>query len=113
MKFSEMPYARPNADELKAQLQQFTKELQQAENYEAANAAFLKREQWSRQVSTLSTLVQIRHSIDTRDKFYDAEMKFWNELGPELQEYEQAWTGAMLQSPVRAQFEKEDGGASK
>ena len=62
----------------------------------------MEKEQLEKHVETLATLAHIRHSIDTRDAFYDAEAKFWNEAQPELQEYVQAWTMAMLQSPYRA-----------
>ena len=36
-------------------------------------------------------------------------MKFWNAALPELQEYQQQWTMAMLQSPFRADFSAEYG----
>ncbi len=109
MKFSEMPYERPNTEELKKQLATLTERLQAANDYEQAKAVFLEREELFRGVSTAQTLVSIRHSIDTRDAFYDEEMRFWNTLSPELQEYEQAWTGAMLSSPFRAAFAEEYG----
>ena len=41
--------------------------------------------------------------------FYDGEAKFWNGAQPELQEYVQAWTMAMLQSPYRSDFAEEYG----
>ena len=55
------------------------------------------------------TLASIRHSINTKDEFYDGEMKVWNAKMPEVQEYSQQWTMAMLESPFRADFEKEYG----
>jgi len=57
----------------------------------------------------MATLCSIRHSIDTRDEFYDAEQKFMDNAMPELQQYMQAWTLAMLQSPYRADFSAEFG----
>ena len=57
----------------------------------------------------MESLVSIRHSIDTRDEFYDDEMKFWNTSGPVLEEYRQEWNKAMLESPFRPQFEEEYG----
>ncbi len=104
MKFSKMPYQRPDAEELKSQMEALTGRLQAAADYTQAKMVFLERETLSKRIATAQTLVHIRHSIDTRDAFYDAEMTFWNDLLPELQEYEQAWTAAMLSSPFRAQF---------
>lgn len=109
MKFSEMPYERPNAEELKKRLAALTERLQAAVDYEQAKAVFLEREELSRVVNTAQTLVSIRHSVDTRDTFYDEEMRLWNTLSPELQEYEQTWTLAMLNSPFRASFAEEYG----
>ena len=60
-------------------------------------------------METLATLAQVRNTIDTRDQFYDGEMRFWNAALPELEEYGQAWNVAMLDSPFRRDFEAEYG----
>ena len=109
MKFSEMPYARPDLNELKQQLQSLTDQLKAAPDYAAAREAFLAQQKLSMHIDTLATLSSVRNSIDTRDKFYDAEEEFWNEAGPELRAYDDAWTAAMLESPFRKEFAAEYG----
>lgn len=109
MKFSEMKYERPSLDEAKKELSSLIARLENAASYEEAKKVFLEKETFTKHVETLGTLASIRHSIDTRDEFYDAEVKFFNAAGPELQEYFQKWTEAMLKSPFRADFEKEYG----
>lgn len=109
MKFSEMPYTRPNLDELKASLAELTQRLSAAADYAAAKSIFLEMETLNNHISTLGTLVSIRHSIDTRDQFYNDESDFWMAASPELEEYTQAWNAAMLQSPFRADFSAEYG----
>ena len=109
MKFSEMPYQRPDAEALKAGLQALTERLKAAKTYAEAREVFLEKEREGKHVATASTLASVRHSIDTRDKFYDDEMKFWNSFLPELEEYSQQWTMAMLESPFRADFAAEYG----
>ena len=109
MKFSEMPYARPDLDELKQQLQALTDQLKSAPDYASAHEAFLAQQKLSTHIDTLATLSSVRNSIDTRDKFYDAEEQFWNEAGPELRAYDDAWTAAMLESPFRKEFAAEYG----
>ena len=104
MKFSEMPYERPDLDAVKKQYSALTERLKAAGSYEEARAVFLEKEELDKHVQTLATLSHVRHSIDTRDAFYDAEAKFWNAAEPELQEYTQAWTRAMLDGTFRAQF---------
>ena len=109
MKFSEMKYSRPSLEEMKNTMKSLTEELRTAESYEAAKAVFLKEQEAVRHVETLSTLVSIRHSINTKDPYYEEEQNFWNAAFPELQEYTQGWTLAMLESPFRKEFSEEYG----
>ncbi len=109
LKFSEIRYERPNLDEIKAQFTALTQRLTDAASYDGARAAFIEKDQLLRHVETAVTFVSIRHSIDTRDAFFDAEETFWNETIPELQVYLQQWTDALLQSKFRPEFEKEFG----
>ena len=109
MKFSEMKYERPSLDEAKKELSSLIAHLENAASYEEAKKVFLEKETFTKHVETMGTLASIRHSIDTRDEFYDAEVKFFNAAGPELQEYFQKWTEAMLKSPFTPDFEQEYG----
>lgn len=104
-----MKYTRPDLEAVKAEIDGNIALLKSAVSYEQAKAAFLKQQELQKHVMTATTLVSIRHSIDTRDKFYDAEQKYWNNAVPELQEYLQKWTLAMLGGNFRADFEKEYG----
>ncbi len=110
MKFSEMPYERPDWEAFKEKQNQFTARMKAAKSYEEARAVFLEKEELDRHGNTMSTLAQIRNTIDTRDEFYDGEITFWNAAIPEWQECDQAWSIAMLESPFRKDFEEEYGG---
>lgn len=81
MKFSQMKYERPDAEQLKAELNGLTEKLKAAKSYTEAKELFLAEEKLNKHISTLANLAHIRHTIDTRDAFYDGEMKFWNK-GP-------------------------------
>ena len=109
MKFSEMQYTRPDMDELKKECEALISRLKAAESYDEARGAFLEKENLEAEISTQETLAHVRHSIDTRDRFYDEEAHFWNAAMPELEVPMQEWTKAMLGSPFRADFEKEYG----
>ena len=109
MKFSDMNYQRPDLDSLKEQISVLTDHLAAASDYKSAREAFLEKDKLDRHISTLSNLANIRHTIDTRDTFYDGEMQFWNSAGPQLNEYDQKWTTALLTSPFRADFISEFG----
>ena len=109
MKFSEMPYERPDLAAIKQQFADLLAELQAAPDYAAAREVFLQEEALSKHIDTLANLASVRNTIDTRDKFYDEEMNFWNEALPQLQECENAWSKAMLASPFRKDFAAEYG----
>ena len=109
MKFSEMTYTRPDPEALKKQLTDLIERLKNAKSYEEARAVFLEEEEVSKIAETMGTLASVRHSIDTRDEFYDSENTFWDNFGPEIAEYTHAWVEALLSSPFRKEFEVEYG----
>ncbi|MBO5999433.1 MAG: M3 family oligoendopeptidase, partial [Lachnospiraceae bacterium] len=109
MKFREMPYERPDLDEAKSAIAALTKKLREAPDYESARNVLLEKEKIEKHLNTLATLASVRHTIDTRDAFYDAEDTFWNNAGPELEEYSQNFLAALLESPFRKDFENEFG----
>ena len=109
MKFKDMPYERPDFEAAKQTLIELTRRLKEAASYEEAKAVFLESEEGAKHLHTMATLVSIRNSIDTRDEFYDAEQKFMDNAFPELQQYMQAFSMAMLESPYRADFSAEFG----
>lgn len=109
MKFSQMVYERPDLELVKQQLTDLTEKIKTAESYEEARKLFIEEDNLERHLETAMTLVHVRHSIDTRDTFYDEEMKFVNDAMPVLTEYTQKWTEALLSSPFRGAFEEEFG----
>ena len=109
MKFSEMPYKRPDLEEAEERAARITKKLRNAAKYEEAREAFIEMDTEEKRLSTQGNLAFIRHSIDTRVEFYDREMKFWNGARPRFQASVQKFNQALLESPFRAQLEEEFG----
>ncbi|MDO5138526.1 MAG: M3 family oligoendopeptidase [Oscillospiraceae bacterium] len=109
MKFSEMPYKRPDPQEVINKTKDLTERLRNAKSYEEARSVFLEYEEEGKAVGTTATLAYIRQSIDTRDEFYNEEKDFWDDFGPEIEEFEQEWIKTMLESPFRKDFEEEYG----
>ena len=109
VKFKDMPYERPDLEAVKAEYARLAQALSDAETAEAAEAAFLEKDQLDRHTQTAAELAMIRHVIDTRDEFYDAEASFWDEAQPELQQAADAFTAALLSSPFRPQLEEKYG----
>ena len=109
MKFKEMPYTRPDLKQVTDQMTEMTKALAEASSYEEARAVFLKWDEEERHLDTMQELATIRHTIDTRDPFYDAEDTWWNNASPQIQEYAQKWLDELLKSPYRQQLSEEFG----
>lgn len=109
LKFKDMPYERPDMEAAKKELARLAEALKEAGSYEAAKSVFLEKDALKKHIETQAALAQIRQTIDTRDEFYDQEVNFWNEAGPELMEYEQMWTKALLATPYREQLTEEFG----
>lgn len=109
IKFKDMPYERPDLKAVENQIKDLTRQLVEAPDYASAREAFLGHERLHRQISTLDQISYIRHSIDTRDDFYQGERDFWDESMPQIMGFENEWTKAMLQSPFRADFAREYG----
>ncbi len=104
-----MPYERPDLDAVIREITGYTEELKNADSYEAAREVFIKKDNMERHVMSVATIASVRHSIDTRIEFYKDEDKFWNQAMPQLEEYMQQWTLALMESPFRPDFEKEFG----
>ena len=109
LKFSDMPYKRPDDQEILAKLRALTERLRAADSFEAADAVYLEADAYGAEIMTLATLVSIRHSIDTRDAFYEAESDWWDETMPRISEGSNEFQKALYESPFRPQFEAKYG----
>lgn len=109
MKFKDMPYERISVESIKEEMKTLIQKLKEAKDFEEAEALFLENEKLQGHVFTMSSLAQVRHSIDTEDKFYDEEENYWNNAYPQIQEFNQEWTKALLDSPFKDNFAKKYG----
>ena len=106
MKFADISYTRADFDAAARFYASAAERLSAAGSFEEAEAVFLEVEDFSAKFDTALTVANIRHDIDTRDEFYDAEVAYIDEHAPELEEYVQRWQDAMLRTPYRAAFEE-------
>ena len=106
MKFADISYTRADFDAAARFYASAAERLSAAGSFEEAEAVFLEVEDFSAKFDTALTVANIRHDIDTRDEFYDAEVSYIDEHAPELEEYVQRWQDALLKTPYRAAFEE-------
>ncbi|MBR7082308.1 MAG: M3 family oligoendopeptidase [Oscillospiraceae bacterium] len=109
MKFSEMPYKRPDIDEARRELGEIRDCLRGADSVEVQLDAIDRYLKLTGHFETDATLAYVRHTIDTRDEYYDAENSFFDENGPLLAELNHEIERALLNSPFRAQLEEKFG----
>lgn len=109
IKFKDMPYERPDLEEAKNQMVSLTERMKSAEDYDTAREVFLEEDKLEKHLRTFQVLANIRHDINTKDEYYDGETKFWDAALPQLQEYLQNYTKALLESPFRSEFTEEFG----
>ena len=109
MKFKDMPYERISVESIKEEMKTLIQKLKEAKDFEEADALFLENEKLQGHVFTMCSLAQVRHSINTEDKFYDEEENYWNNAYPQIQEFNQEWTKALLESPFKEDFARKYG----
>ncbi len=109
MKFSEMPYTRPDLEQIKKRSGELLEKIRSAETAQEQIDAYLAHEEAQKEIYTNFSLAYVRHTINTRDEFYDKENDYIDEISPALQEMGQKIDLAMLNSRFRPQLEERFG----
>ena len=78
MKFTDYPYKRPNLKRVSKNFETLIKTFSEAQNLEDAESALTKINRIRRDFTSMASIGQIRHTIDTRDAFYDSENQFFD-----------------------------------
>ena len=107
--FQDIEYVRPNFEELKAFYVELNQRLSSAKTYAEVRACIMDEEEYSSHVNTMATIVQIRHTIDTSDAFYEGEEEYIDQAYPEAMPYMQAFNMALLASPFKKEIDEEFG----
>lgn len=105
MKFTEMPYVRPDMERVLADFDSIAARFDSAGNAEEQIAAYEAADALKKRFMTAAALASVRHTIDTRDEFYAAENNFMDENAPVVQEKIQNILEKMLSSVFRRELE--------
>ena len=101
MKFQDYTYERPNIEKVKNNFNEALEAFKSASNKDAALKAIDTMNQIRFDFSTMSTISNIRHTIDTRDEFYDEEKSFFDQNGPIMSELVNNFYKALLKTPLK------------
>ena len=106
MKFSEMQYTRPDYPAAFQQLEELAARLSQSSDAKGQLAIYREYETLLSHLTTQATLCSIRHTVDTRDPFYEEENDYNDQQAPLLEEALQKFRQALLSSPCRKELEQ-------
>ena len=106
MKCSEMPYERPQLDAVLDAFDKLSAQIAAAQTKDEFLRLFETFEQQSRHLYTQRTLVEIRHTVDTRDAFYEKENDFFDENGPRIADKQLNVYRALLASNLRTALDE-------
>ena len=104
MRFEEMKYERPDYERVSGRYEKLLKELEEAKEPKSFVSIFRKIDELKEELSTMSTLAFVRHSIDTRDEFYDKENEYWDETNPLYAVYDSRLSKICVECPFREEL---------
>src|SRR6056300_2117305 len=97
--FKDFIYQRPNSDDFAARYQELLTEFDSADTGEKQAAVILKINEHRKKYSSMRTLCHIRHTVDTKDSFYEEEQKHFDITGPSLANLDHNFYQKILNSP--------------
>jgi M3 family oligoendopeptidase len=109
MKFTEIPYKRPDIKSYQKQSSSIFQEFERANSFESQWQSLLAFVEMRKAAAGMITLATIRRTINTLDEFYEAEQNFIDENAPKFQEVNDRFYSLLLASPFLPQFEEKLG----
>ncbi len=109
MKFSEMPYVRADIAKAGETFAEVTAAVATAKTVDELMAGYRRLCEIAKEILTAQSLCYVRHTIDTRDAFYDEENNYYDEQMPMFQLAMMRYYAAMVASPLRDELEEKMG----
>ncbi len=103
MIFQDLPYSRPNLDKITSTLNSLIQDFSNADSAQSQIHLMNQIRDVRNEMESSKTIVSIRHSINTKDEFYDTENKFFDENSPAYS----AIINKYYQAVVNSEFKKE------
>lgn len=109
MNFNDYKYERIDLEKTKDQFTKLIEDFKNAENAEEQIKYMDELNKLRATVDTMTTLVSIRHSVNTNDEFYDKENEYCDEISPILFSYTSKFYNELVNSKFRTELEKKYG----
>ena len=109
VEFSKMEYKRPDVEKYEKDMTALFKEFDEAKTAKECIDVIDKVEQLSVTMNTLSSLVYLHYTINTKDEFYAKEQDFFDDLGPKLGKFGDEYRKRILNCKFRKELVEEFG----
>jgi len=109
MKFEDFKYERPDMDTFKTSFQKALKTFETAKSADEQEKAMDTINQLRFDFRTMSTLANIRNSINTKDAFYDKEKQFFNQNSPIFSQLNNQFYKALRAATFKDELTKRKG----
>ena len=105
MTFKEYQYQRPNMDSLSERFDTLLDAFKNSPNAEHQVEVIDQINSIRAEFSTMYNLCHIRHTVNTKDRFYEEENTFFDKYRPNYEALNNKFYEALLQSKHRDQLE--------
>jgi M3 family oligoendopeptidase len=105
MKFKEYAYSRPEISEIQNVFRNLLKQFQYASSFQEQDKVMVEINQLRENFESMFELVQIHHSVDTTDPFYEKEQDYFDENSPVYEGLISEFYQALVNSTFRQELE--------
>lgn len=109
MNFNEYQYCRPDIKALEVDFNNLLDAFNNAESFHKQDSIMEEITKLRTDFDSMAQITSIRHTIDTNDKFYDAEQNFFDETMPEYQGLITKFYSSLINSRFKKELEEKWG----
>ncbi len=107
--FKDYHYQRPDLKKLESEFNELLHRFNQADSFTAQDAIINQLNNLRQEFESMASLARIRHSLDTRDPYYDEENNFFDEATPVYEGLIYQYYQALVNSKYRPGLEEKWG----
>ena len=104
MKFSNIEYKRPDIDAFKTQFKKLLSDFNSADSFEAQDEIMKEMNEIRKEFQTMSTLANIKYSINTLDKQFEEEQRFFDVYSPVYDGLVNEYYNSIIRSKFKKQL---------
>src|SRR5438552_2125802 len=109
MKFSEMAYQRPDLEKVENDFNELLAKFDSAKNAGEQTEILSRINELKNEFSTYASIASVRNSIDTTNKFYEAEQEFFDSNEPIIKDLHIRFYKALGSSRFKDELQKQFG----